>query len=318
MTLRPIRLIRAPSNLGLRPLAPGHVPGTWRAPEALARAGLDAALAPTGIIELARPSYEAQVPPGTRIRNGDRIREFNLALADQVAAADRDDHFPLVIGGDCSILLGALAGSRRRGGLSLVHIDGHSDFRHPGNHDFASQPGTAAGMDLALATGRGDPLLTEWPGIGAPLVPDEQVVQLGEREGRDADFAWPDVAATGFERIDVFEAAELSTDAILARIVRRLDRRPEWRFGLHLDVDVLDRSVMPAVDSPGSPGIDPTVLTGILSALLADGRCAGMTVCIFDPDLDPTGRHAERLVELLATSFAARELDGRRTGDRAR
>ena len=41
-----------------------------------------------------------------------------------------------------------------------------------------------AGMDLALATGRGDPLMTAWPGVPAPLVPDAQVVQIGEREGR--------------------------------------------------------------------------------------------------------------------------------------
>ena len=305
MTPRPIRLIRAPSNLGLRPLAPGHVPGTWRAPEALARAGLEAALAPSEIVAMTRPVYEAEVPPGTAIRNGLRLREFNLALADQVAAAERDGRFPLVVGGDCSVLLGALAGCRRRGELSLVHVDGHSDFRHPGNHDFAREPGTAAGMDLALATGRGEPLLTEWPGVSAPLVPDEQVVQLGEREGRDADFAWPDVAETGFERIDAFEAAGLGAGAILARIVARLDRRPDWRFWLHLDVDVLDQAVMPAVDSPGSPGVDPPVLTHILSALLADRRCAGMTVCIFDPDLDPTGRYARWLVGLLTEAFAA-------------
>jgi hypothetical protein len=70
--------------------------------------------------------------------------------------------------------------------LSLVHIDGHSDFRRPGNYDSAAMLGVVAGMDLA--TGRGEALLTDWPDAPAPLVTDEQVVQIGEREGRDADF----------------------------------------------------------------------------------------------------------------------------------
>ena len=74
---------------------------------------------------------------------------------------------------------------------------------------------------------------------------------------------------------------------------------PGQRFWVHLDVDVLDEAVMPAVDSPGSPGIAPDDLAAILSGLVPDPRCAGMTVTVFDPDLDPDGRHARTLVGLL-------------------
>lgn len=293
-----MQLITAPSNLGLRPLRPGHVPGAWRAPAALIKAGLLAALRPASVVDLLRPAYSVQPQPGTRLRNGVTMRQFNLALASRVRDARRGGQFALVIGGDCSILPGALAGARDEGPLALFHIDGHSDFRHPGNFDFSRELGSAAGMDLALATGRGEPIGTEWPGIAGPLVQDAHVVQLGEREGRDPDFAWPDIADTAITRIDVFAALALGADCVLARIADVLDAAPG--FWIHLDVDVLDQAIMPAVDSPGSPGIPPDDLVAILRPLVADRACRGMTVTVYDPDLDPDGRHAATIVGLLA------------------
>ncbi|RUU02928.1 arginase family protein [Mesorhizobium sp. USDA-HM6] len=291
-------LIRAPSNLGLRPLRPGHVPGTWRGPEALTKAGLVEALMPAAIVDLERPAYSAEPERGTRLRNGHAIRRFNLELADAVANTLGRGEWPLVIGGDCSVLLGALAAARRSGPVALVHVDGHSDFRHPGNYDVNATLGSAAGMDLALATGRGEALLTEWPGIAGPLVADEAVVQIGERESRDRNFAWPDVNATAITRIDVFAAREMGAPGVLEKTGAAL-ARADYPYWLHLDVDVLDQTVMPAVDSPGSPGIDPDDLVAILSPLAADGRCIGMDMTVFDPDLDPSRELARLLVSLL-------------------
>jgi arginase len=237
------------------------------------------------------------------------IRDFNLKLADAVAAQGDDPAlFPIVIGGDCSILLGALAGRRRQGPLSLVHIDGHSDFRHPGNYNAAEMLGSVAGMDLALATGRGERLLTEWPQVDGPLVPDEQVVQIGEREGRNADFVWPDINDTAITRLDVFTARNLCAAEVIERTMAVLAKQPDWPFWIHLDVDVLDQAVMPAVDSPGSPGIDEPDLIDLLRALVKQKLCAGMTVTIYDPDLDPQGECAARIVALLLVVF--RHWDG--------
>ncbi|MBE2991570.1 arginase family protein [Sphingomonas sp. CFBP 13603] len=294
-----MQIIAAPSNLGLRPLRPGHEPGTWRAPAALIAAGLLDAIGARHLMELPRPTYSAGPQPGTRLLNGHAIRAFNLALADAVREAHIDDQFVLVIGGDCSILLGALAGARHAGLLSLIHIDGHSDFRHPGNYDPEQSLGAVAGMDLALATGRGETLATDWPGVSSPLVADEQVVQLGERENRDADFAWPDVNNTQINRIDMFEALKIGSDAVSRRIEETLQRAPDHGFWVHLDVDVLDQAIMPAVDCPGSPGIAPDDLVAIISPLVADPQCRGMTVSVFDPDLDPDGQFAATIVNIL-------------------
>lgn len=234
------------------------------------------------------------------MRNGHEMRSFNLALAALVRAASRRGEFALIIGGDCSILLGALAGARATGPLSLIHIDGHSDFRHPGNYDPEQCLGAVAGMDLALATGRGEAIMTQWPGITGPLVAETQVVQLGERESREPDFAWPDVNSTLMTRIDVFEALRIGPAAVLERITQTLDRAPGNGHWVHLDVDVLDQAVMPAVDSPGSPGIAPEDLISIMGPLIADPCCRGMTLTIYDPDLDPDARYAARIVEMMA------------------
>jgi arginase len=293
-------LIAAPSNLGLSPLWPGHEPGTCRAPSALIAAGLLQAINVRDFKELPRPNYSADAQPGTRLRNGHTIRSFNIALASLVGEASRRGEFALVIGGDCSILLGALAGAREAGSVSLIHIDGHSDFRHPGNYDSEQSLGAVAGMDLALATGRGEPLATQWPDLPSPLVADADVIQLGERESRDDDFAWPDIDSTAIARIDVFDALTIGPAAVTGRINEVLDRTPDQGFWIHLDVDVLDQSIMPAVDSPGSPGLPVGDLLTIMTPFVSNLRCRGMTVTIFDPDLDPDGGYAAVIVGLLA------------------
>lgn len=300
---RTIELILAPSNLGLRPLWKGHVPGTWRAPEALQAAGLEGKVLPARVRHLSKPTYSPELQPGTRLYNGHEIRRFNLELAAQVFEVASDRHFCLVIGGDCSILLGALAAIRRIEPVALFHIDGHSDFRHPGNYDPERQIGAVAGMDLALATGRGEPLLTEWPGAAAPLVPDALVFQLGERESRDPDFAWPDIAATQINRLEIFDVPVLGLKGVGERLLR-FTEEVRLGFWIHLDIDVLDGKIMPAVDSPGSPGLSVEQLIELTKPLAQHQRCLGASVSVFDPDLDPDGVFATTIADLTAEIFA--------------
>lgn len=294
MSHEPVELVAVPCNLGLRPRWPGHVPGTWRAPERLIAAGLGDAVGATRMTWLDRPAYSPDAQAGTRLYNGHALRALNLRLAEVVTEVRERESFPLVVGGDCSILLGALTAVRREGPVTLIHVDGHSDFRHPGNYDPAATLGAIAGMDLALATGRGEALLTDWPGVNGPLVRDDAVIQIGERESRDADFAWPDIAATAIHRIDVFKAEAIGARGVIDRVAAVTDAQgaPVW---LHLDVDVLDQRVMPAVDSPGSPGVAPDDLVAIGQAIVAGGRCRGMTLTVFDPD----GRLAALIVALV-------------------
>ncbi|WOX23088.1 arginase family protein [Streptomyces solicathayae] len=290
-----VELITAPWNLGLRPPAPGREPGTWRAPQALLSAGLEAHLRPARVVELDRPPYDFDAQPATRIRNGVTIREHALQLGEAVRATLAASRFAVVLGGDCSILLGCLLGARRLGRCGLVHLDGHSDFRHPGNHDTGSSLGSAAGMDLALATGRGELLLTHWPVVGRPLVADEDVVQIGDREESGETPPVTRFTAQEIQRIGIAALGE--------RVIRRLERRELDRVWLHLDLDVLDERVLPAVDSPGRPGLDFSQLAELVSTLAATGRVVGLDVAIYDPELDPDSAYAAPLVDCLASAL---------------
>jgi arginase len=300
-----VRLILAPSSLGLRPER-GREPGTWRAPEALLEAGLDERLGVREVTGLGRPPYELDAQPGTRVRNGQTLRRFSLELGGLVREALDAGRFPLVVGGDCSVLLGCLYGTRLASGRGLVHVDGHSDFSHPGTYDTSAVPGAAAGMDLALATGRGEPLLTEWPEIEGPLVRDEDAVQIGERDALHPDFEryYGDLVHTGITRLIVQDVLRDGVDAAAETAVARLRERGMDRAWLHVDFDVLDQHVMPAVDSPGSPGLDFRQLGDLLGALLASGRIAGAGIAIYDPERDPEKRYPAPLVAMLADAFS--------------
>jgi arginase len=235
--------------------------------------------------------------PGTRIRNGVALRAFSLGLAAEVERSLRRGALPIVVGGDCSSLLGCVVALRRTGGRGLVHIDGHSDFSQLGGGPAAATLGSAAGMDLALATGRGEPLLTAWPNLPAPLVADADAIQIGERE----DIAgYPGLAEAAITRIPIAAVQAAGIAGTAERVVRRLGERSLTRVWLHIDLDVLDQAVMPAVDSPGSPGLGYDELAQLVRALLRTGRIAGLDVAIFDPDLDPDGHHAARIVTCLA------------------
>ena len=292
-----VAIVLAPTNLGLRP-EDGAQPGTWRAPQSLLDAGLAGSLGVADIVRLGRPAYDFSAQAGTRIRNGLSIRDFSLALANRVHTILAEDQFPVVIGGDCSVLLGGLYGLRLAGGRGLVHVDGHSDFFHPGNYDTASRLGSVAGMDLALASGRGETLLTEWPQVTAPLAADKDIVQVGQR---DADDEHEDhIPDTAIAQLTVQRVHSVGIQAAASSVIEMLKARNLTKVWLHVDFDVLDQLVMPAVDSPGSPGLNFEELSALINAWCASGYIAGVDFAIYDPARDPAARYAKPLVQCIA------------------
>lgn len=294
-------IICAPSNLGLRPEADGKEPRAWEAPLVLLAEGLQTAIGATDAEWLPRPEYRFDAEENTRIRNGHAIRNFSRDLAHLIGLRLSGGDFPVVIGGDCSILLGCLAGARASGRVGLLHIDGHSDFFHPGNYDAGSRLGSVAGMDLALVTGRGEKLLTEWPGVDGPLVRDDDVVQIGERDALRPEYAqyYGDIRKTAINRIIVQDILRDGIPATAERVAVWAFRRDLWRYWLHLDVDVLAETVMPAVDSPGEPGLDFEQLARLVSLLIHHVPVIGVDVTIYDPDKDPDRRYAKAIVACL-------------------
>jgi arginase len=302
-----VRVVLAPSNLGLRPEG-GKEPGTWQAPRVLMAAGLRDAVQAAEVMSLERPLYDMAAQPGTRMRNGQTLRKFSLELAETVRAALAAHRFPVVIGGDCGVLLGSLYGLRLAGGRGLVHVDGHSDFTQEKSYATPETLGAAAGMDLALVSGRGEPLMTEWPGVDGPLARDADVVQVGERSRDQPWFNqfYGDILTTEFTRLDVQDVLAAGIDASAQRVIARLEARGLDRAWVHVDLDVLDEKVMPAVDSPGSPGFDYGQLAALVGALAASGRVPGMNFSIYDPERDPDHAHAKDIVACIAASVRPR------------
>ena len=207
--------------------------------------------------------------------------------------------FPVVLGGDCSIVLGCLLALRRRDRHGLLFLDGHADFYQPE----AEPNGEVASMELALATGRGPAILSDLDGRG-PLVRDTDVVVFGRRDGSEAE-------ANGSRRLEdtdirMIDLAEVRAHGCTdrARLSARHLSRPELSgFWMHLDADVVDDDLMPAVDYRIPGGLSWDELAETLNTHLASDRSRGLSVTIFNPDLDPDGTIARSFVDALVRAL---------------
>jgi arginase len=230
-----------------------------------------------------------------------------------VEEATSDNRFVVVLGGDCSIVLGCLLGARKsaQGSVGLVYVDAHADFGTPEE----SRTGSVASMCLALAVGRGETPLARLTG-DAPLVHGNDVVLIGRR---DAAEPWYGHAALGASPIlDIPDAAlrDRGVADVAAAALKRLtssgsSEKPRG-FWIHLDADVINPTVMAAVDSPEPGGLTIKELVDLLTPLARHPRALGLELTIYDPGLDADRSCAARLVSLLENVLlGVRPLDGR-------
>ncbi|OEJ34985.1 arginase family protein [Streptomyces subrutilus] len=293
--MREIAVIEAPSVLGLRPS------GVQDLPVALLDAGL---LDHPGMVRAGRveaPEYDPRRDPGTGVLNPVGIARYSVRLADAVGAVLDGGRFPLVLGGDCSILLGNLLALRRRGRYGLLFLDGHTDFYQPS----AEPTGEAASMELALATGRGPRPLTDLEGL-RPLLRDEDAVAFGFRDSAESDAAGMQPLPPRLHAIGLDGVRAAGAQAAAREAVGRLTHDESAGYWVHLDADVLDDAVMPAVDYRLPGGLSWRELENVLATALADERAVGFDVTIFNPRLDTGGTIAARLTACLHRGLAAR------------
>lgn len=287
-------IIDAPSILGLRPT------GVENLPESLKKFGLMSKLNAeyAGCVKPSA-SYDPYRDPKTLIMNADAIKEFSLQLA-KVVGVEISRSFPIILGGDCSIVIGALLGLRRVGRYGLFFIDGHSDFYQPQ----ASTTGEVADMDLAIVTGRGPGILTDIDGL-KPLVRDEDVVLFGYRDAeQSSSYGSQDVRDTGILALDFLKIRELKINTAALLAVSRMLKDELDGFWIHLDADVLDDRIMPAVDYRIEGGLDFSELSELLRIMVSSGRGVGISVTIFNPHLDPDGSIAKNFVSSLVAGLS--------------
>lgn len=285
-------VIEAPSILGLRPT------GVETLPAALLRVGLGDKLGARHAGRVETPPYDSGRDPDTKMLNPKALASYARALADVTSEVLDRNEIPIVLGGDCSIVLGTMLALRRRGRFGLLFIDGHTDYYQPD----ANVNGEAASSDLAFVTGRGPAILTELDGF-RPLVRPEDTVAFGRRDNEEAARYGSDEPPHELLLIDLAHIRKVSVtkaiDAALGRLVR--DDIPG--FWVHIDADVVDDALLPAVDYRLPGGLSWHELELALTAAASSGRMLGLEVTILNPRLDDQDRGATKLAEVIVSAL---------------
>jgi arginase len=292
---REIIILDAPSNLGLNPPEEGVVPGCYKLPWALRDHKLLEVLNAKDAGSVVPPRYKSQWVAGDGDLNAEAIATYSATLANRLEALIDPRRIVLVLGGECSILIGHMLALKRRGRYGLVYLDAHSDFRHPGN---AEAIGAAGGEALAIVTGRGDDRLINLEQL-QPYVQTEDIHVVGVRTNDDD---LEELEALNIQVSDSEQLREVGAKLIGAKALETVTKFTNG-FWIHLDLDVVDESEMSAVDCPEPNGPSFSVLGELLTQLLSSPSCVGMEVTIYDPDLDPSGLGAEKIVNCLERAF---------------
>lgn len=284
-------IVEAPSILGLKPT------GVERLPDALLKHGLADELHArrAGRVVPSAP-YDTTRDPQTLTLNARGIAEYSVQLANVVQDVVGCGEFPILLGGDCSILLGSTLALRRRGRYGLLFIDGHADFYQPE----ANPNGEAASMDLAFATGRGPEMLTNLEGL-QPLVRDEDVVAFGFRDAEEQRHYGSQPLPSSLLALDLPEVRRLGAQRAAQRALDHLSAA--GRFFIHLDADVVSDALMPAVDYRIEDGLDWDELGTALEVAVGSGRAVGIEIAIYNPALDTDGSSGRELARTLINAL---------------
>lgn len=297
MTLkRKYAIIDAPSILGLRPT------GVELLPERLRQAGLLEKLNAEyfGVVT-PLAAYDSRRDRITKLLNPKAIRDYSIRLADATELLLRNNKFPIVLGGDCSILIGNVLALRRLGRYGLFFIDGHADFYLPEE----SPTGEVADMDLTIVAGHGPDILSDLDHL-KPLVLEQDIVVFGYRDiEQSAKYGCQDIKITTMmkaielgdvRRIGFQNAATLGIDTLL--------KNELTGFWIHLDADVLDDSIMPAVDYRLPGGITFSELSDLLKLLLSSKKAVGISITILNPALDNDGSITRNFVSSIVAGLS--------------
>jgi arginase len=265
----------------------------------LREAGLVESLSSRGDV---RDAGDLELLEGSGVRgpsgllNEQALGRLVSATREAAAQALHRGRLPLLVGGDCPVLLGALAAGRdahRNPGLLLV--DGHEDAWPPPRSD----TGEGSDSEVAIALGRVAGLPPPLDKM-VPLLTAQAVAMLGPRDRGELDEDGVEslAGAVALFHDDVAVRARgvrASADEAIARLARASDS-----FWLHIDLDVLRTDDFPAADYLQPGGLTWKELLAIAVPALTNPRCLGCSVVIYNPDLDPERTSAARIVRFVS------------------
>jgi arginase len=293
-----IEIISAPSILGLRSS------GVQDLGKSLLAAGLEARLQvklPIRHVNTLNEFYSDQRDPQTNCLNPELIRDFSLTLGEAVTDVVNEGHFPLVLGGDCSILIGIMPALKLKGSYGLIFMDAHADFYEPER----STTGEVADMDLAIVTGRGPSVLTDINNL-QPYVKDKHVIHIGQRDIEETiKYESRDIRESGITCFSLADIEKQGIEKITAAALQYAQGLGVESFWIHFDTDVLADEINPAVDYRLPGGLSFSQVEHLMSNLLTSLNIAGMSVTIFNPRLDTDGSIARNIVESMSRIFSS-------------
>lgn len=270
----------------------GMTDGVARAPAVLREAGLLTAAGAHRDVrdhgDVAFGSPVAERGRTSRLLAEDALVSMVRGVRDGLGRIMAEGGWPLLLGGDCAVLPGALAACRERFGTAgLVFVDGHEDAWPPA----ASPTGEVADSELGLALGTVE---AEVPDELTSLVHPEATAVLGPRDAEELTSEGVDSLRGSVwfasDREVGGRAGAAMSEATAA--VRRA--APHW--WLHVDLDVLATDQLAAVDYPQPGGLRWDELTELTTRALREPGCAGWSLTIYNPDLDEGREEAARIV----------------------
>jgi arginase len=301
-----VKIVRQPNRIaliGAPSSAAGFAPGTEKAPAALRAAGLIEKLQSIGyeVNDLGdcAPRHFADDEEHKRARN---IPEIVAALTDLKPRAElavKSGGLVVVLGGDCVQSVAILTGARRYyKHLSLIWFDRDADLNSPSS----TPSGRLDGMALAGVIGRGSPDLVRFWGE-PPLVrePDTLIYGLARVDPPEQEFLSRSPMRHVYAADIQAKGAAFAAQNAIAQL--HADARD---FMLHLDLDVIAQEEFPATSVPGSGGLSFVDVQASLAEFVKHKNLIGLDIAQYNPDKDPDGSAAKKLVDLLVEALAAR------------
>ncbi len=246
-----------------------------------------------GDIRVALPVEDCSNP---KLLNPNQVEILCIALRDKIRLVAESGYLPFIIGGDCSLVMGAVEGLRNATlKLGMVYMDAHGDFNTPRT----TPSGIIGGMDVAIVSGRGPKRLVYLFGH-SPLLPDENIVLYGVRDlDRLEAEALAESRVKVYTRSDVRrEGAERSVEQILSRFLVSCSG-----LYLHVDLDVIDESVFSASGLPVFDGLSGEEFRTVVRGLVRSGKLCGVMLASFDAAKDADGCQARKLLDLVVEAL---------------
>jgi arginase len=297
---RVLSLIGAPSSAG------AYAPGQEKAPAAFRHNGLIEALTDAGVNVADRgdvPGFRWRPDPlRPKAMNLEAVRATATAVAGRAAAALGAEENVLVLGGDCTVELGTVAGALEDGSsVGLIYVDLDTDLNPPGESDGALDwCGVAHMLELPGTVAELTGLASRRPMLGPADVLFFAAGNITPKEAKT-------IERLGLEVIRL--AAVKADPAGMAR------RAGDWaarfdRLLIHLDVDVLEFASFPIAENVRrAPGLTLEELSAALAVLLAAPNWRALTLTEVNPDHAPDEAESfARLIGIIAACLAGRSV----------